>query len=181
MTKREVFVEYAMSWIGRHYVWAGDDPSGVDCSGYAVECLKGVGVLSPNVDYTAAGLFGLYKDNQKNFYKRSYLAFWMNQAGSVIHVEILIDGYHTIGASGGGRPKFDLYKTITTDRVLKSFYPENMSRIQFESYEDEFIPTMVKRQLYELQADQQNAFIKIRPLRYRGDNFVVCDPFGEEE
>jgi len=91
-----------MSWIGRRYVWSGDDPSGFDCSGYAVECLKSVDIISPYVDYTAAGLFDLFKDNQKNFYKRSYLAFWMNQSRHVIHVEILIDEKHTIGASGGG-------------------------------------------------------------------------------
>jgi len=179
MTEREIFVDYAMSWIGRRYVWAGDGPL-FDCSGYEVECLKAVGKLPAYVDYTAAGLFDLYKDNQKNFYKRSYLAFWMNQSGHVIHTEILIDEKHTIGASGGGRPKFDLYETIINDRILKSFYPENMSRVQFESHENEFIPQMIKKQLYQLQADEQNAFIKIRPIKYRGDNFIVCDPFGDE-
>jgi len=179
MNKREIFVDYAMSWIGRRYVWAGDGPL-FDCSGYAVECLKSVGIISPYVDYTAAGLFDLFKDNQKNFYKRSYLAFWMNQSGHVIHVEILIDEKHTIGASGGGRPKFDLYETIMNDRILKSFYPESMSRVQFESHENEFMPQMIKKQLYQLQADDQNAFIKIRPIKYRGDNFIVCDPFGDE-
>jgi len=181
MTRREIFIEYAMSWLGQRYIWAGDDPSGFDCSGFDVECLKAVEIISPNVDYSAAGLFDLFKDYQKKFYKKSYLAFWMNQSGHVIHTEILIDGYHTIGASGGGRPKFDLYEIIINDRILKSFYPENMSRVQFKSYENEFIPTLVKRQLYELQADEQNAFIKIRPIGYRGDNFVVCDPFKDEQ
>jgi len=179
MTRREIFIEYAMSWLGQRYIWAGDGPL-FDCSGFDVECLKAVGVISPNVDYSAAGLFDLFKDYQKNFYKKSYLAFWMNQSGHVTHTEILIDGYHTIGASGGGRPEFDVYKTITNDRVLKSFYPENMSRMQFESYKNEFIPILVKEKLSQLQADEQNAFIKIRPIGYRGDNFLVCDPFGDE-
>ena len=56
------FLKSALSYLGTPYIWGGDDPSGFDCSGFVVECLKTAGFLSENEDYTADGLLHKYKD-----------------------------------------------------------------------------------------------------------------------
>ena len=43
----------ALSYRGTPYVWGGDDPSGFDCSGFVLECLKSVGLLPERADLTA--------------------------------------------------------------------------------------------------------------------------------
>lgn len=113
---RELFVKYLFCFVGLWYKWGGDDPSGFDCSGVAVEGLKGVGILSrgKKVDYTAQGLYGKFR-----YYKVSKpyigcLAFWFSKDGKrIVHVEPCISSTHTIGASGGGSG------TLTEEKAKK--------------------------------------------------------------
>ena len=82
---------------------------------------------------------GLYIRYQNKVVANGYagcLCLWFNPAGLATHVEIMIDDYHTLGASGGGSA------TTSTEA-----------------------------------AAAQNAFIKMRPLGYRGSNFKIIDPF----
>lgn len=59
---RRWFVTTALSYLGTPYIWGGDDPSGFDCSGFVIECLKSVGLLSENEDFTADGLYRKFSD-----------------------------------------------------------------------------------------------------------------------
>jgi len=53
------FLQSALSYLGTPYVWGGDDPSGFDCSGFVIECLKSAGILNEREDYTAESLRAL--------------------------------------------------------------------------------------------------------------------------
>jgi len=129
-------VVYLQKWIGHFYLWGGDDPSGFDCSGLILEVLKSVDLIRPNIDMTAYDLYRCFNKNQKLQPGSGKLVFWFREA-KVIHVEMMIDSYHTIGASGGGSAT----KTIQ-------------------------------------DAIKHNAFVKMRPLNYRGSNYKICDPFA---
>ena len=131
-------VVYLQKWIGHFYLWGGDDPSGFDCSGLIVEVLKSVGLIRPTTDMTANELYqlftrGLWQPDPGS----GKLVFWF-RAGKAIHVEMMIDKDHTVGASGGGSAT----KTIA-------------------------------------DAVKHNAFVKMRPLFYRGSNYKICDPFAQ--
>ena len=52
-TQRKLVQRIAMSYLGTFYTWGGDDPSGFDCSGLVIECLKSIGVLPRSGDWTA--------------------------------------------------------------------------------------------------------------------------------
>lgn len=138
--KRRRAVLYLQKWIGHFYLWGGDDPSGFDCSGLILEVLKSVGLIRPNVDMTANQLYGWFNHSRTNKPGSGKLVFWFDsdiRSNRAIHVEMMIDDNHTVGASGGGSAT----KTIA-------------------------------------DAVKHNAFVKMRPLNYRGSNFKICDPFA---
>jgi cell wall-associated NlpC family hydrolase len=129
-------VEYLQHFIGLPYLWGGNDPlAGFDCSGLIVEVLQAVGIIPHGSDFTADSL---YKKFQTQAIDRGYagcLVFWYS-GDKVIHVEMMVDDFHVVGASGGGS------KTTTIADAIKS-----------------------------------NAFIKMRPLSYRGANYLIADSF----
>jgi cell wall-associated NlpC family hydrolase len=134
MTKLDIAIKVAWSFIGKPYTWGGDTPmNGFDCSGLLVEILKSVGLIERKTDYSAAGLYARFKDFEINTPEEGAMLFWESN-GKIIHVEFCIDSSHTIGASGGG------HKTITIQDAI-----------------------------------EQNAFIKVRPIR-KGYRYVV-NPF----
>jgi cell wall-associated NlpC family hydrolase len=115
MDKRQTAIMIAWSFLGRPYIWGGDDPvKGFDCSGFVIECLKSVGVLPRAGDWTAQGLKDYFKDNIVTTPGPGRLAFWQNRDKSrIIHVEMCIDKELCIGASGGGS------KTLTSEDAIK--------------------------------------------------------------
>lgn len=101
--KRGMVVEIAKHYLGTWYKWGGDDPGGFDCSGLVIECLKSVGVLPRNGDWTAHELWIRYRIRPENPYFGD-LVFWhaKNDVNRIIHVEIAVNNKLSIGASGGG-------------------------------------------------------------------------------
>ena len=135
---RECAINYLQKWIGHFYLWQGDDPHGFDCSGLIVEVLQSVGLLKHKSDYSADMLYLKYNDRMRERGYKGCLVFWLNNAQTkAIHIEMMSDNLHTIGASGGGSKT----KTIA-------------------------------------DAIRDNAFVKMRPLGYRGLNYKICDPFA---
>lgn len=126
---------YLQKWIGHFYLWGGDDPSGFDCSGLILEVLKAVGLIRPEIDMTADSLYRLFKSKLTSKPGSGKLVFWFKNT-KAIHIEMMIDKDHTVGASGGGSA------TVTISDAIK-----------------------------------HNAFVKMRPLNYRGLNYKICDPF----
>jgi len=100
-SKSDVVLKIAWHYLGKPYIWGGDNPEGFDCSGLVIECLKSVGVLPRKGDWTAEGLYQLCKP-VPNLPNSGELVFWADESGKHIHVEIVLGGGLSIGASGGG-------------------------------------------------------------------------------
>lgn len=103
-TQREMALKIAWHYLGTIYTWGGDDPTGFDCSGLVIECLKSGGTLPRGKgDWTAASLFEEFKKGQVNYLRAGNLAFYKNEGdGRIVHVEMCVDDKRTIGANGGG-------------------------------------------------------------------------------
>ena len=99
---RAVAVDYAKHFIGTPYHWGGDSPmEGFDCSGFIVEVLQAVGKLQAR-DYSAHDLYMLFKPNVVVLGYAGCLAFWLDASGHAVHVMLMVDNGHVIGATGGG-------------------------------------------------------------------------------
>lgn len=94
--------DYALSFVGVPYRWAGSNPiDGYDCSGFVQELLASVGV-DPVGDQTAQELFNRFETaGEWNSYKLGALAFYGASATKVTHVAMLLDQYRVIEAGGG--------------------------------------------------------------------------------
>lgn len=111
--------EYIWQFIGRPYAWGGDDPmAGFDCSGLIVEVLRATGLLAPHEDLTADGLWQKFKKYQVVKPYTGCLLFWFKN-NKAIHVEMAIDDFFTIGASGGGPHVKDLSQAIKENAFVK--------------------------------------------------------------
>lgn len=103
---RDLAVAVAWSYYGTWYKWGGDDPSGIDCSGFILEILKSVGLVDHTWDATADTLKDLFFMDSvaESELKPGCLVFWMN-GDTATHIEMIIEvspQVFLIGASGGG-------------------------------------------------------------------------------
>jgi len=100
------FIGYVEKWIGTPYTWAGDDFSSLDCSGLMMEGFKGIGEFDDAEDYSANGLYKLFKARKCVEPKKPYrgcLVFWLNKKGKAVHVAVMKDNHLLIHAAGGGQ------------------------------------------------------------------------------
>jgi cell wall-associated NlpC family hydrolase len=111
--KRELVLKIAWNYQGKFYKWGGDDPSGFDCSGLVIECLKSTGDLPRGGDWRARDLFKMFVLVPSDQRQPGDLVFWSNSSGVIIHVEIVINNECSIGASGGGS------KTLTYEDAIE--------------------------------------------------------------
>ncbi len=130
------FLRTAVSYVGTPYIWGGDDPSGFDCSGFIIECLKTAGVVKEKDDYTADGLMHLFSSKLIDKPRQGALLFTLNRQGKATHVVICLDPHFQIGASGG--------TSYTIDPKA---------------------------------AWRDNAYVKIRPVKFNSARMKVVDPF----
>lgn len=90
-----------MSFLGRPYVWGGDDPSGIDCSGLVQEILASIGADPPG-DQTADGLMRYFATHATRHTKPLPGALVFYGAPTATHVAFAIDHFRVIEAGGGG-------------------------------------------------------------------------------
>lgn len=101
--QKKWFIQTALAYLGTPYIWGGDDPSGFDCSGFVIECLKSVGVIAENDDYTADRLMRRMAGSQIDRPSAGALLFRLDSEGKADHVVICLDNCFQIGSSGGSR------------------------------------------------------------------------------
>ena len=106
------FLQEAERWLHTPYGWGGDDPEKIDCSGYVIECLKSVGLLPRNGDWTADQLWHKFKTLKTDNKKSGCLVFFAKD-NKVFHVGIYIGSGLCYSAAGGGS------KTETVEDAMK--------------------------------------------------------------
>lgn len=116
---RKWLVQTALAYLGAPYVWGGDDPSGFDCSGFVLECLKSAGVIGEHEDYTADSLMRIFVSHSVKEPCEGALLFTLNDKGTATHVVICLDQYFQIGASGGTSKTADVKASWRDNAFVK--------------------------------------------------------------
>lgn len=102
MTKKKVFLFTILSQLGKPYIWAGDDPGGVDCSGLVCMGLRACGLLPNKARLAADGLMKRYISKRISKPKKGALIFYLDVHQIATHVTVCLDRQWHIGANGGG-------------------------------------------------------------------------------
>ncbi|MCK4574680.1 MAG: C40 family peptidase [candidate division Zixibacteria bacterium] len=130
---RKWFIRTALSYLGTPYLWGGDDPSGFDCSGLVVECLKTVGLMDQNDDATADGLFHRFHSARVEQPSRGCLIFFFSTTGPdavATHVAICLDSHFQISAGGGDSRVIDQSKASEYNAFIRIRpIPRDLSRV----------------------------------------------------
>lgn len=139
LSPREVFIEYLEHFIGGWYTWGGDDPAGFDCSGLVIECCKAVGIIGRGNDYTAERLYRLFLRGLTKKPSHGAAIFYRRKGGpKIVHVEIMINRWHQIGASGGGS-RVTSAKTASDHNAYIKLRPIGSNRnLEIAGYTDLF-------------------------------------------
>lgn len=99
--QKKWLIHTALAYLGTPYIWGGDDPAGFDCSGFVIECLKSIGEVAENDDYTADSLMRRLAGSEVDHPSTGMLMFRLDSEGKANHVVICLDEFFQIGASGG--------------------------------------------------------------------------------
>jgi cell wall-associated NlpC family hydrolase len=101
-TARGWMMKTALAYLGTPYRWGGDDPSGFDCSGLVIECLRSVGLVE-QPDQSADELYRRLRLHEVENPDNGCLVFWLNSSGLAYHVGLCLDPWYQISAGGGDR------------------------------------------------------------------------------
>lgn len=129
-------VRHAEQLMNTPYVWAGNmvmgnvigkdrdgNPThgegGLDCSGLCVELLKGIGIVANKTDHRARDLYEQFKHGEVKQAAAGCLVFFGKSVDNIIHVELCVDEFRSIGASGGGSRTVNLEEAVRTKAFIK--------------------------------------------------------------
>lgn len=124
---RDYALMIGLGYLGHWYKWGGDDPSGFDCSGFALEVMTAVGKLPRGIDMTAAGMYAHFERERKQCSVERALAqpgclvFWGQGTDpvSIHHVEMSVGNGLSIGASGGNSTTLTLADAAAQNAFIK--------------------------------------------------------------
>lgn len=102
----ELLCVYASQFIGKSYLWGGDDPIlGFDCSGLIQECLASIGA-DPAHDQNAQMLYEQLKNYncrpQGGSFEQGDLVFFGESLDQITHVALMVNNFQMLEAGGGG-------------------------------------------------------------------------------
>lgn len=100
MTPKELLTQYALSLMGREYLWGGSGPY-FDCSGFCSDLLRAAGIPPPH-DCTAMQLFEVFKPQSEwGVIQWGSLIFFGQSTGNIKHIGFAMDGFYMLEAGGG--------------------------------------------------------------------------------
>lgn len=114
-SKYAVLYELMWAYVGRPYIWGGDDPiAGFDCSGLVLELLTSIGHWPEHQDATAQQIHDHFLPSSKpDVQEFGSLVFYGKDSSSITHISIIISPGFILEAGGGGS------KTLTVEDAIK--------------------------------------------------------------
>ena len=104
METKQIIYDYAVSLLGKPYVWGGDDAIlGFDCSGLVVELLKACGIVGHRQDFSSQGLYSAHAITWRAAQSPGFgvVCFYGKSTTQITHCAFGLGQYLMIEAGGG--------------------------------------------------------------------------------
>ncbi len=118
----KTLISYAMSFLGKPYIWGGEGPNGYDCSGLVQEILRSVGE-DPKGDQTAQDLFNYFK-TYADKPSPGALVFYGKGINHITHIAFVIDHFRVVEAGGGDHTCINM-ETASRENAMVRIRPYN--------------------------------------------------------
>ncbi len=107
MTQLTFAIEYAWSFVGVPYEWGGDNPQGLDCSGFIGVILRGVGLMGNKEDLNASGIYKKFEDLSTDDPAMGCLVFYGADLDHITHIGFMVTDHYILEAGGGNSKTID--------------------------------------------------------------------------
>lgn len=115
--------DYALRFVGKPYIWGGDDPiAGFDCSGLVIELLTAAGVFPYGYDAPSRQILIdlIARGAQKTSYPQfGSICFYGKNPDTITHVAFCMDKETIIEAGGGGSANTTAEVSIKTNGFVR--------------------------------------------------------------
>ena len=120
MKNSEILIDYAMSFLGVHYKWGGNNRlEGLDCSGFIQEILRSVG-LDPKGDQTAQDIYNvLCKEDWRSHLDTGSLLFFGESRYEISHIALALNEFLMIEAGGGNSKTKTIEDSIRDNAMVR--------------------------------------------------------------
>lgn len=131
-------IQYAMSFLGTPYHWGGNNSiEGIDCSGFACELLRSVGLVGNKEDLTAQQIYALLeREGTEGVFCPGAFSFYGESVTKITHVAFMIDAYRILEAGGGDS------KTLTLQDAARR---NALVRMRLVKYRGDLVSTVKPR------------------------------------
>lgn len=90
-TRRQIAIEHGLRFIGRPYIFGGQGPVGMDCSGLIVEICRAIGLIGRKVDLTAQMFFDKFKTHRVISPNPGAFVFFGRDERHITHIGMVVE------------------------------------------------------------------------------------------
>ena len=128
---KELVANYLRGLMFTPYIYGGQGPLGIDCSGLIIEGFRAIGLIGAKADFNAQGLHDYFSALHLGMSIREgelgALAFFGRKKSEIVHVGFCLNDKLMIEAGGGDKTVTDL-ETAKTKNAFVRMRPLNSKR-----------------------------------------------------
>lgn len=90
-SRRQIAIEHGLRFIGKPYIFGGQGPVGLDCSGLVVEISRAIGLIGRKHDLSAQGFFNRFSAFEVEVPVPGSFVFFGRSRDKITHMGMVVE------------------------------------------------------------------------------------------